>query len=131
MLIIKLSSIAICESALINACVITQIHKLPEYAYKADKTKQLVSSPNEKNKTFTFVTLPSIQKNRKCHISQQINVTDTAPKYVSFRSIAGWKVYLHPISSIPPNTSAFRNSGIRSQIFHYFPKTFGIVSALI
>lgn len=59
-LMIILSSTAICENTLINACVITQIHRLPEYAYKADKIKQFVSNPKEKNGTLTFVILPSI-----------------------------------------------------------------------
>ena len=39
----------ICDSVLINAWVITQIHKLPEYAYRADKIKQLVNRSNKKN----------------------------------------------------------------------------------
>ena len=55
-----LSFTVIWDNVLINACVITHIHKLFEYANNAEKIKQFVNNPNKKYGTLTISILPSI-----------------------------------------------------------------------
>ena len=57
---IRLPPTDICDNVLINACVITHIHKLFEYANNAEKIKQFVNNPNKKYGTLTISILPSI-----------------------------------------------------------------------
>ena len=58
--IIRFPPTDICDNVLINACVITHIHKLFVFLYSADNIKQFIKSPSKKLPTRTNCIDPSI-----------------------------------------------------------------------